>query len=450
MPKKQLISSIREQISVNQTEDALKALIDFFDKRTEDFGKMAKAVRLISSDFYELRQRQLQDTIKPEDHQRELNKIQGRLLALMDDLEAGRVSPSEQPAASPWKKYTLYALLGAGLVTLGLWFGGVLNFQKGCPGFDDNAAFRLLLLPLKSLDGSEASFASSIKSGLDDITQGQNVSIKVHSNYDIEQEGLPGSSDAEVIGTECDAEMVIWGTYEKPKDNYLVNIKYFFLGDETKLQLHRLEVQNSSDIAIVDAVSSIQTNEFLTSNIQSIINLMAGVMAHKHNDPKAAAKQFDKAIAEGSLSKEAEETAELLLADNLMMDSSNRQRAVEVYSEILERDPDNNWAINNRGLLYIKLEQYPEAIQYLDKAIESPKTSDNQRVLYNILKVNAHLNLDEVNEAEKDFIEAERISRSMPDSSKYQKTIKTHRAAIKTAKRKAQERLRGVDPLVPR
>ncbi|MDR2905321.1 MAG: tetratricopeptide repeat protein [Helicobacteraceae bacterium] len=80
------------------------------------------------------------------------------------------------------------------------------------------------------------------------------------------------------------------------------------------------------------------------------------------------------------------------------------QAAINLYSQAIAIDPKDVNAYNNRGLAYIKLENYDQAIEDFAQAIalDSTIALDPEEVLYYNNRGNAHNGLQNYDQARKD------------------------------------------------
>ena len=93
--------------------------------------------------------------------------------------------------------------------------------------------------------------------------------------------------------------------------------------------------------------------------------------------------------------------------------SGNYSESIQLYTEILEKNPDDYRAYKNRGLAKANLDQYEEAIENYDKAIEK-NPNDSEAYFYRGL---AKVNLGEYEEAIENYDKA--IEKNPNDSEAY-------------------------------
>ncbi|MDR6457789.1 Tfp pilus assembly protein PilF [Chryseobacterium vietnamense] len=124
--------------------------------------------------------------------------------------------------------------------------------------------------------------------------------------------------------------------------------------------------------------------------------------------------------------------------------------SLEYYDKALKMNPDNKFALNNKGYTLILLEKYEESIPLLNKAISVDKKfsySYNNRGL-------AKINLDLYEEGRKDIEDSLQLGSENADAYKnlgiyYMKKMKYQEALDLFLKaKKMEETLRGIDTLI--
>ncbi len=98
---------------------------------------------------------------------------------------------------------------------------------------------------------------------------------------------------------------------------------------------------------------------------------------------------------------------------NALIDSKNHNEVIEVCTQIIQLDPNNAKAFNNRGTAYANLKQSEKAIQDYNKAIELEP--NDAEFFYN--RGNAYANLKQFEKAIQDY------NKAIESNSKYAKAF---------------------------
>jgi len=114
--------AIRELLSQGETGKALQAFIALLEPHKQFKNNLLRIARLNEADYNAIRRKELKNFLSFSEAQREYSRINDTLLALLDDLDEGRL-PAETPASPP-RRYWPAALGGGGVVvalSLGVW-----------------------------------------------------------------------------------------------------------------------------------------------------------------------------------------------------------------------------------------------------------------------------------------------------------------------------------------
>lgn len=115
-------TAIRELLRQGHTGKALQALIALLEPDKRFKNNLLRTARVNDAHYNAVREKELKGILTFPEAQREYNRINDVLLALLNDLDEGRV-PDETPPATP-RRYWPLTLGGGGIVialSLGLW-----------------------------------------------------------------------------------------------------------------------------------------------------------------------------------------------------------------------------------------------------------------------------------------------------------------------------------------
>jgi hypothetical protein len=255
------IESIRALLSQGDSGKALQLLIGLLEKDTRFKDNLLRTLRVAEANFNTTRQ-QVQKGILPfEEALREYSKVNDTLLAVLDDFETGRV-PSL--AAPPVENRRRWLWIGAGAVLLlaALAFWLLKGRNAGCPKFENKQALHVMILPFDNLGGPERKPAARIQNDIQELTKKGGFPAEVKIRLREAKEDL-NSQDAERLGRQCGADLVIYGQYAAyEKDSIRVKMGFKFLtgvGVEADLPFKTFrditEVQPTRDLQ--DAIFSL-------------------------------------------------------------------------------------------------------------------------------------------------------------------------------------------------
>lgn len=223
------IESVRALLSQGDSGKALQLLIGLLEKDTRFKDNLLRTLRVAEANFNLVRQQELKGILSFQEAQREYSKVNDTLLAVLDDFEAGRVPSVAAPAGGENRRRWLLIGGGAVLLLAALAFWLLKGRDAGCPKFEDKEALHVLILPFDNLGKVEAKPALRIQNDIQELTKkgGFPAEVKIRTR---EMQGDVNSQDAERIGRQCGADLVIYGQYLAfEKDSIRVKMGFKFL-----------------------------------------------------------------------------------------------------------------------------------------------------------------------------------------------------------------------------
>ena len=263
----------REALRQGDTAKALELVIAHLEADRQH-ADTVRTLRVVEANYNAARQQELKGILAFGEAQREYNKVNDNLLAVLDALASGKapVLPGGKiPLSSRWP-----ILLGIGLLALGLlagaWWLLRKNKEPECPTFR-GPGLKVMILPFQNI-------GQSSKDGKPEVSiqklirerAGNNqfpLAVEVMTDYDAAQANLD-VYDAKPLGKTCNADMVIWGDYEYASDSIQVDTRFAFVGPEGRSG--GLGAQAFSSIANIRAG---RMNKSLDDAVFSLCAIMA-------------------------------------------------------------------------------------------------------------------------------------------------------------------------------
>lgn len=409
MDRNELIGVVKQQIGNAETEQAIHLLLGFFQKAGSAYRAFYNETLQIQSQFTKTQKDEAQGTITFENAKLSYNQVNKMVLHLIDQLEHNK-SLGKASKSNAW----LFPSVGIALILLLAWLGLANLFQwipsnppayslppkVSCPPFDGSSSFNILVLPFKTFDDNKLKPHLAISGRLARQSERFNIrtDVKVLDLDVNDPNSFPhDGNDAAVIGQDCNAQLVIWGTSEKSTgDQTIIQLHFkFLLGERHAQEFKKISLDETTRVDTISSVSSIATEGFLTSSIEKSLRLLFGVVANEVGNPQAAIEVLEDYDPEDESS---EILQNLVLADSYLA-TDKEQEALEVYDKVLEHDPELGVARNNRGIIRFKNGQYAESAEDLTIALEeSPQDTQALKI-----RGTAYLKAERLNKAKEDL-----------------------------------------------
>ena len=222
------IQTIRDLLSQGETGKALSAFIDYLKQDNRYKENLLRTLRVLEGEYNAVRQKELKGILPFQEAQREYNETNDALLAILDDVEAGRV-PAE--AIRSRLRNIFFILFGAAVLTFAVFaLTKGLNSKDNCPNFDRPKALHVLLIPFDNLGEKPAKVEQRIQQDISALTLKAKIPVQVAISKR-NKDGTPSLEIAERRGKTCQADLVIYGMYKAfdPGDSLRVNMGFKFL-----------------------------------------------------------------------------------------------------------------------------------------------------------------------------------------------------------------------------
>lgn len=286
----EVIESTRSLLRQGETGRALQTLIGFLEKDSR-YAESVRTLQVVEANYHAARQQEIKGILSFQDAQRQYSQVNDALLYALDTLAAGRTP--RLPATQKRSPLLYWVIGGAGMLLVGLLIGVWLNrkgqdkpaattVEQTCPPFDPKD-YRILLLPFQNLSDAGARPELALQTRIRDLTSRNNLMADVEIFPGTEaRDNTPDIEGAGRIGRNCNADLVIWGQYDRSKDSINVDVRYVF----TKGGL-RSGVVGSKVLSNVAAIKNGKMLRDLDDAVLSLCSLIA-----LHNGKPDLAKKW--------------------------------------------------------------------------------------------------------------------------------------------------------------
>ena len=408
MEIQQLHTQVTRLIQEGKTEKAIDTFLKGLPSGKK-FGVLKRFVQNNQVFFKTTQKKEMSGLVSPTDAQINYNNITNNLLQLLEHLKDGTEPPEGlNPVikTKTWQKRILQLVAAIAIILLiGVGFFIKKNSDTiSCPDFPKQSDLNVLLLPFKSLAGGNLTPEVTIKQRLDGLCTDHkfNAATNIFNRfYDQENAQMPNPNDAQIIGQDCSASLVVWGTAEKVANNIEMSAQFRFAENSSKFDLTKIQLEGETVVDSIKSVSSIAREGTITKDIERLILTLFGIVAHEE-------KQF--AVAADALEKVANDTSASLMTNMLLAESylelDEKEKALNTYDRALDIHPNYALALNNRGMLLYEKQQYQAAIRDFSNALKSkPKSATTL-----VARGAAYQKINEIEKAKIDYDAAKRIN----------------------------------------
>ncbi len=233
-----IFESVRQHLQQGETGAALQTMITFLEAEGKQ-AELLRTLRVVQANYNAAKQQELKGILAFQEAQREYSKVNDALLSTIDDLSAGR----PQNTAVTVTRNKMPLIWGGAALLLVVIVAAVLflrrsktaepvpvaqNSEDNCPVFRD-AQYKIMLIPFLSLNEKESKPEVSIQMRIRDLTRSNNISADVEIASGHTMGSLPDFERAREKGKKCNANVVVWGQYEKVDDTTtMVDVHYVF------------------------------------------------------------------------------------------------------------------------------------------------------------------------------------------------------------------------------
>lgn len=282
MELKTNIDRTRALLLEGKTQDAYQLILPVLQQDAR-YVAQARTLSVVLSGINQTRQEEQKGILSFQDAQRVYSKANDTLLEVLDQLEGKTI---DSTPARPVKKWMLWAGLFSAVLVLLLFLEQQFLFSTKsdhkpiiCPSFVDPGK-RILLLPFQKISGSDARPELLLRSRIEALAAKSKfpLNVEILNQYDAAANN-PDKEDATAIGTHCNAEMVVWGTYTQSEAGELqLDARYVLPG---------LKKEGGTGFQKVGEIIAIQTDQGFRTLDDAVFSLCAVLAIGAENDTLA-------------------------------------------------------------------------------------------------------------------------------------------------------------------
>jgi hypothetical protein len=285
-----VLDTVQELLSQGDTGKALQVLIQLLEQAGNQ-SEYLRTLRVVEANFNAARQQEQKGILDFGEARRIYAKSNDAILSVLEDLKAGRNKREPEENSKFTRKLTLIL----GIITLiFLALAAWNNYRKNTPGrLGDSACpefrskgFKVMVLEFQKLSGEDSKPELGIKTRIQDLTTKNNMDTDVRilpaKAFD---NATPDQQQALELANQCQADMVIWGDYEKLADSINVDIRY---------SLADSNWPPGAAIQTFKNISELKSDRMKISNLDEAVFRLCTVMALHENKLDLAQKWLNK------------------------------------------------------------------------------------------------------------------------------------------------------------
>lgn len=234
--------------------------------------------------------------------------------------------------------------------------------------FDEDSTFKILLLNFDRLERCEKDeiyCLKSIKKRFSKIGNDYNVGLTIRTDLNYNVYSSISYDSAKIIGEAYNADLIIWGDYEKQCkwDSTLLNVKYLSLGEYGQ---HLFKGKKGNDFIVSHSfMKDIIQKGTLTSNIEDIIFWSLG-MKYIESDMEKSITFFKRI----QLHIQEEYKYIYHVLGTYHHNKDNLDSTLYYFNNLIEIDSNYAMAYYGKGTVMCQKEELELGLDYFDKAIE--------------------------------------------------------------------------------
>ncbi|MCC7467422.1 MAG: hypothetical protein IT261_14170 [Saprospiraceae bacterium] len=277
MIHKEILDTIHKQISEGETGRALETFIQYLESASLH-PEILRSLRVIQAGYFDVKRKESNGILPYSEARTEYARVNDAVLAMLEELISGK--PSKSTQSRQWSPARILSLAGLIiLVALTSWWIIKEQQQSGsgiqCPIFKQKSK-RVMVLAFQRLSGDDSRPELSIQTRIQDLTEKNNLNTDVQLiTGGMAEANQPGNGqEGAELGKKCQADLVIWGQYEKFQDSISVDIRYAFADEHWPAGIASTTFKN---------VSEIKFDQMKISNLdEAVLRLCTALALHEN------------------------------------------------------------------------------------------------------------------------------------------------------------------------
>jgi hypothetical protein len=298
-----IFEQISKLIASGDSGQAISTLKSHLKAQQE--SELLKTLQVVEAEYGRTRDKELKGVIDANEARLSFAKINEALVEITTSLEEGR-KPLLQNMPEKAANRVIYWIIGGAIVLLlGIIAGVLLKQDKpekaenntqtksstpgpssGCPEFDTSIS-TVMIVPFVNEGDGQAKPEVSIQSLIRDLT-GKNqmeTDVKLFQGQQFKN-SPPDNNEAIKIGMTCQADMVIWGTFEKTNTGINVVTRYVFTVES--------EISDGKISGTFKSLAELKADRSAHKNLEDAVFSLCTVMAIHNNNMDLARRWVNK------------------------------------------------------------------------------------------------------------------------------------------------------------
>lgn len=265
-----LKESIKKLIVEGKTRKAIDQL-----KIAVPSTSSKKMLTVIESELTIVRKKELSGTLSHAEIQLAKNQINEKLL---DILEGESEVTGEKNSSNFLKILIPVALIALG--GFGWWMMQSAAYE--CPQFSEKINNKILIVPFINVDGEDKKPHTLLRDRINELTLKKDLSSEAMI-------GEPNESitprNAAELNTNCNSNVLVWGTYAANSDSIQIFLNYYFS--------HQPDYNVFGEKSTLKNITEIQSGK-MNKTLEDAIFSLCGIIALREGNAPVAKKWFEK------------------------------------------------------------------------------------------------------------------------------------------------------------
>jgi len=254
------------------------------------------------------------------------------------------------------RKTTAYSLF---IISILLGASGWIGWQSQVKVTEDK-----VVVLVAQFDGPEEKYGlrRQIMEDLQDVIKGYDDIVIIEGG-----ELVTSSDAARELGEQEKADLVVWAWY-RPTENPNITIHF------ENLSTAQIEIIKSSVTykpqATLAELESFEVQQRIGSETKKLLSFIAGIVSYQAGDYQETINRFEPFLLEEDISNYIDPITLYFDVGLSYQALGDYEHSIDIYDRLLELDPKNALAYNNRGSAYLYMNDYSNAFKDFDKVIE--------------------------------------------------------------------------------